>query len=407
MAKRIFISLLSICFIILMAFVVISYSRGYRFDPKDKSVKSTGILSVSSYPEKSSIFLDGKLVSATDASLNLSPNWYDLKISKEGYQSWQKRIRVQGEVASQVDALLIPNNPSLRALTMTGVMLPVLSPSLTRVAYFVPDEEQTVTTTVKSSGLWILELKAGTLGSKPEPKKIYSLASSNYQNTEIFWSPDEKEIILTFLNPKLKVNNITSAVRLNLDNPDDNTQVAVNSVDRTLSEYQFEQQKRKDLQLVVLDPKLTGILSKTTDKLSFSPDEFKILYSATGSATIPQIINPPLIGTNPTEEKRNIETDKYYVYDLKEDKNFYLGDRPKPPQKENVPIWYTDSKHLVMIEKDSISIVDYDGTNKRSVYSGPFTDNIVYPWGSGGKIVILTNFNKVGTIPNLYEVDLR
>lgn len=406
MVKRIFISLLSISFIILMAIVVISYGRGYRFDPKEKSLKSTGILSVSSYPEKSSIFLDGKLVSATNASLNLSPNWYDIKISKEGYQSWQKRIRVQGEVVTQVDALLVPNNPSLRALTMTGVTMPVLSPSLTRVAYFVLDEEEE-TSAAPSSSLWILELKAGTLGSKPEPKKIYSLTSSDYQNTEIFWSPDEKEIILTFLNPKLKVNNITSAVRLNLDNPNTNTQIAVSSVNDSLTQYQIERRKRKDLLFSSLSSELTELLSKATDKLSFAPDESKILYLATQSATIPQIINPPLIGTNPTEEKRNIETDKYYVYDLKEDKNFYIGERPKPPQPENTPIWYTDSKHLVMIDKDSISIVDYDGTNKRSVYSGPFTDNIVYPWGSGGKIVILTNFNKVGTIPNLYEVDLR
>ncbi len=52
-------------------------------------------------------------------------------------------------------------------------------------------------------------------------------------------------------------------------------------------------------------------------------------------------------------------------------------------------------------------IIDYDGTNKRTVYSGPFAENLVYPWSSSGKIVILTNLNKPQALPNLYEVDIQ
>jgi hypothetical protein len=60
-----------------------------------------------------------------------------------------------------------------------------------------------------------------------------------------------------------------------------------------------------------------------------------------------------------------------------------------------------------MIEKDTIYIIEFDGTNKRAIYAGPFEDSILYPWGTGGKMVIMTNLNKQKALSNLYEIDLR
>ncbi|MCL5797856.1 MAG: hypothetical protein M1366_03590, partial [Patescibacteria group bacterium] len=62
---------------------------------------------------------------------------------------------------------------------------------------------------------------------------------------------------------------------------------------------------------------------------------------------------------------------------------------------------------IILIEKGSIYIVDYDGSNIRTVYTGPFEGDIVFPWASSDKLVILTNFYKPQSIPNLYEIDLR
>ena len=140
------------------------------------------------------------------------------------------------------------------------------------------------------------------------------------------------------------------------------------------------------------------VLTDSADSIKFSPDEDKILFRATESASLKTVIDPPLIGRNPTEETRKLEKGKYYIYDTKEDKNYYIAD--------TLPIWYTDSKHLILIDQDKIAVVDYDGTNKRSVYSGPFTDNLVFPWTSGGKIVILTNINSSSSA-DFYDVDLR
>src|SRR3989344_4037385 len=342
MLKRLIISILSVFLILSAAAAIIFYGRGYRYDSTKQKVTPTGILSVSSYPEKASIFVNGKLTSATNASLSLPPGWYQIKISKDGYQSWEKQIRVQGEVVSQIDALLIPQNPSLKALTTTGVVSPILSDSSTKVAYFVTNAQTNQVTLKSKNGLYILELRSGALGGQPVPKQVFIADRSyNFDQAQIYWSNDEKEIILKF--PDLAF----------LTSVEDSNQTPVDVT------YRLEE----------------------------------ILYEATGSANLSTLINPPIIGSNPTEEIRKIEPDKYYLYDIKEDKNYFIGKLNTPRTSNIEPVWYTDSKHLVVVDKDRINIVDYDGTNKRSVYSGPFQGQIVLPWSPGGKIVILTNLN--------------
>ena len=393
MHKRLFLFLFSLVLIAGLTSAVILYGRGYRFDPKDKTISPTGILSVSSYPGKSSIFINGKLISATDASLTLPPGWYEIKISKDGYQSWKKRIRIQGEVVSQIDALLLPFNPSLRAITFTGVVSPHLSPSGTKVAYLVKSSEDDPATGKNRSGVWLLELRTGPLGTKPDPKQMFSI---NPEGAELIWSYDEKEIMVVFRPAALPIQQ---AYLMETESG-----LSIMPIDVTLraEEILQEWEERKMLKhkssLASLPKNIRQILTESADGIKFSPDENKILYQATDSASLKLVIDPPLIGSNPTEETRKLEKGKYYIYDTKEDKNYYIAD--------TLPIWYTDSKHLILIDQDKIAVVDYDGTNKRSVYSGPFTDNLVFPWTSGGKIVILTNINSSSSA-DFYDVDLR
>lgn len=413
MAKRLLFSLFSVLIIVILAAVIIFYGRGYRYDPSRKILSSTGILSVSSYPQKASIYVDDKLTSATDASFSLPPGWYNIRISKDGYQGWEKRMKVQGEVVSQIDALLIPNNPSLKALTASGVKTPVLSHSSTKVAYLITDSATDSVTLKSKNGLYVLELKSGPLGNQPEPKQIFvANRTYNFDTAKIYWSADEKEIILAFFDPKTaplqagKTNVPLEAFLLSTENPQTLPLDVTYRTNNILKEWQDELKLEENLKLDALPQKLSEILSTNSANIRFSPDESKILYQATASGTLEPIIDPPLIGSNPTEEERNIKIDKYYVYDIKEDTNYFIADADTK-NRLTAPIWYTDSKHFIIVEKEKINIVDYDGTNKRSVYSGPFLENVVLPWSPGGKIVILTNFNSERPLPDLYELDLR
>jgi len=407
MTKRlIYLLVVTFCLCIVAAFTI-AFSRGYRFNFNQRTLATTGILSASSIPDGASIFIDGKLTAATNTSISLSPNWYQVKIGKEGYQSWEKKIKIQGEIVSRIEALLIPENPSLRALTVTGVRSPTLSPSGSRVAYIVPDDQQATSSgnLTTKTGVWILELRNLPLRGTEEPKQIYKpLSSINWTEASLVWSADEKQVILISKKTEGKKEKVINALALSVDNniPSEVTL----TLPKILQDWEQEKkQKEEELIASFVLPTVKHI-STSSSNLKFSPDETKILYLATTSATLKETIIPPLIGSNPTTEIRAITPGKFYIYDTKEDKNYFIADLKTVPSAELL-VWHNDSKHIVMIDKDTIYIVDYDGTNKRPVYVGPFLNNLSFPWTSGGKLVILTNFNKPQMLPNLYEIDLR
>jgi hypothetical protein len=87
---------LPLIFIVVGTLAVIFYGRGYRPDFKENQLKPTGLLSATSDPVGSQVYIDGTLKTATNNTLNIEPGWYTVQIAKEGYLPWQKKLRVQG-----------------------------------------------------------------------------------------------------------------------------------------------------------------------------------------------------------------------------------------------------------------------------------------------------------------------
>src|SRR5205814_1166492 len=127
---------------------------------------------------------------------------------------------------------------------------------------------------------------------------------------------------------------------------------------------------------------LKTVIAQDFDALEWSPDQTKILYVASQSATLPIIIKPPLIGANQTKEEREIKKGVRYVYDIKEDKNFLLDaalQNGKDQQQQPIA-WLASSKHLLYVKDKKIHVVDYDGTNDKTIYAGPFLEKYVFPF---------------------------
>ena len=408
MIRRIASSVLAVFIIITLTVAVIAYGRGFRLNFNQKTLTSTGILSASSFPDKASVWIDGQLRSATNTSLSLNPGWYNVKITKEGYQPWEQKIHIKGEILSQIDSLLIPTNPSLKTLTITGVNHPSLSPAGTRVAYMITRREATASGSLKlKTGVYLFELRTDALGNLVEPKPLYQPADNlDWQNARLFWSPDEKNIILTYFKVIRTKEQIVQVYLLDTESTKNAPIDATNRYEEILKNWQDLAKIKETAKISTLPESILNALSSNAGNLKMSPDDAKLLYLATSSATLATVISPPLIGSNATLETRSIQNGNYYVYDKKEDRNYFIASQKSLGKPESIT-WYTDSKHIVMVENATIYIIDYDGTNKRGVYSGPFLSNIVYPWPGGNRLVILTNLNHLEGSPNLYQIDLR
>jgi hypothetical protein len=423
----ILIPFLSFCAILATSGAVIAYGRGYRLDVIQKSLNPTGLLAATSDPTGAQILVDGVLKSATNNTINVPPGWYRVSIAKEGYQTWEKNIGVRGEVVSRADAYLFPTNPSLSAITTTGVAFPSLSPDGSQLAYVIPQQQEATSDGVllKRAGIWVLDLTDRPLGLNRDARQIAKTELVDFSQSILFWSPDSKQILATVTQPGTEIQ---SYYLLDAD--------GLNDPPLRIYALQDLQDQWNVLSQVKDREKISGLplgTRKTINEfmkiISFSPDENKILYEASVSGMLPQVIKPPLIGTNTTPEDRNILLDTIYVYDIKEDHNYRIGAKQDvlptaETPKKTVPApaeplfsqpvqfptlqWFPTNRHLIFVSKGKIEIMDYDALNRKTIYSGPFWDSFVVPWTNASKILILTTLNPLsGNLPNLYALNLR
>lgn len=213
----------------------------------------------------------------------------------------------------------------------------------------------------------------------------------DYKNINIIFSPDQKQVI--FASPD------EQSYLLFLDENNLNPLDVTFSKETLIQAWQNEKNKNNAKILETFPESFDKIASASFEIVSFSPNETKVLYKAKESVELPLMIKPPLISTNQTPEERSIVKEKTYVYDRKEDKNFQL-------LVPNIK-WYFDSRHFVVEEEKKILIIDYDNTNKQTIYSGPF-ESFFFNATNDGKIAVLINLNsQVNELPDLYLVGIR
>jgi hypothetical protein len=110
--RRITYSIFIIIFLI-AAPTVILYTQGYRFNFEKGRIQKTGILVISSVPRRADIFLNGKKIEnkTTPARLeNILPADYEIKLAKNGYHDWNKRLTVLENSSTFAEKILLWKN---------------------------------------------------------------------------------------------------------------------------------------------------------------------------------------------------------------------------------------------------------------------------------------------------------
>lgn len=388
--KFIFKTILFFLFLIILG-LVIAYARGYRFDFQNKSLNSTGIIAITSYPKTAKIYINNQLRGVTDANFTLPSGNYQVEIKKDGYTNWKKSIKLKGELVVNIDALLYPINPSLSPLTNLGIIKAIPLDSSNKVIIF------------SQSGVYLFEATKKPLSFFPPLKTIAKIElfpeDIDLSKTTVNISPDLKQAIIDNYLISLEEEN-QSIIDLSLSET---------SKENLISAWEEQKLANFSKILETYPPEFRKIASDSFKIVSFSPNETKVLYQVLKDVELPLMITPPLISTNQTLEKRELKKDYLYVYDKKEDKNYLISKLIDNQQSitNNYIQWYFDSRHLVIEEDKKISIVDYDNENKQTVYSGPFEANF-FITSSDGKIIILANLNpQANELPDLYLVGIR
>lgn len=411
MRRQLLITIFILSFLILGTLAAVLYGKGYRFGLNEGRLDfaGTGLLVATSTPDGARVFVNGHLTTATDNTINLSPGDYSVKISKDGYFPWEKKLKIQKEVVTKADALLFPNAPKLESITNIGVRNSVLDPSLTKIAFAVASQS------ARKNGIYILDLSTRPiLTLQSSSSQIVDDTADLFSQSSFAWSPDGEKLMAT-----VSARSTGSAGSLQASSGSSTTQTSYlidttqfnespNDVTATLSSvvvsWQKELDEKEKARLDALPKKLREVVRENFKTPEWSLDDSKILYEAGKSGELPIVISPRLLGSDTILEERKIEKGAIYVYDIKEDKNFKILSSFSTERKLK---WFPDSKHLIDVHDKKIEIVEYDGGNRTTIYAGPFLDNFVFPWSDPSKIVILTNLGNPNIDPNLYTIVLK
>ncbi len=455
---RILIPLISVLIVIVGTIIAIRIGQGYR--PTTNGIAGTGLLAANSFPPGAEVYINDKLTSATDDTLSLPPGDYKIRLEKEGYLTWQKDLKVQVELVTQTNATLFRSVPSLSPLTLTGASLTTPSPDGQKIAFVVTNAPNPA-----KNGLYVLELSNNLpIVATREPRQITRLNQNPDSNTlTLLWSPDSLSLLIRLSDETTSSSNYLL--------PTDKFSEFSELTDVTarlpiiLNQWEEEITSRETKQFATLPLQLQAIATQSAVNVYFSPKEDKVLYTSTEYITLPQsiIAAPPASSTQP--EYRDLEPGGIYVYDLEEDKNFKIGsielNEEKPvkrlliaPNQQQIALeadriasasnttvtrlegtlqhetdfkitesnfnthyssihtlpvqWYPNSTHLIIIESDRIDTIEYDATNRNTIYSGPFENAFTYPWPDGSRLIVLTNLNPTtDSTPNLYGIQIR
>lgn len=372
-------------------------ARGYTINISNirngSVINASGLLSATSKPKGASVYINDRLFTATDDIINLTPGDYLIKIIKDGYLPWQKQVRIKKELVVQTDAQLFRSVSDIKPLTLTGAINPSVNHDGTKIIYSVASASAS-----KDNGLYLLDTINNPLPlSRNQPRQVApNYSYLDWSKFKFTFSPNSKTILATG-------NNVT--YHIPLDQPffpkmlvDATYQMNLINEDWEKQLIQINQPKIDKIPL-----QLKAVVSTESAKhISFSANEEKLLYLAKNNLQLPiNIISPPPI-QNIQAQTRNIESGNWYVYDLKEDTNFLIGNSHT---LTNIA-WIANSDNLMFVRENTIKVADYDNTNQHILFSGNINYESVTPWADGNKIVILTS-NYSGGQENLYTITIR
>lgn len=399
---RVFLFFVTIIVVGTLATFIGFYARGYRFDLQEFRFSPNGILIVKSFPDGAQLYLNGELKTATNANIRLSPGTYDVSVRKEGYMPWEKRLVIEKEVVTEAEAQLFRVVPSLSAVTFSGAVSPTPSEDLSKIAYMVPFDNANNGT---RAGLWVMETVDLPLGFSRDPRRV---TDGDLQNATWQWSPDGREILLTTNTGVYLLDAGTFTAQ--------NQRVNVASRKaEILQRWEKEEDQRLVAKIRSLPEPFEDIFTRRVSAVVFSPDENRILYTASSSATLPPELIKPIPGASTQKQERDIKPSHTYVYNIKEDRNFVVDldasnltiKNDLTDGKERYMSWFPSSSHLVLAEKDRVIVMDMDGTNRQVVYSGSYLVPFAFPTLTVDRLLILTNLGANSSLPNLYSLSIK
>lgn len=108
LCRRILYITFIIAFLIL-APLLLMYANGYRYDFKQGAIIKTGVLILESKPQQVNVYINNELkyTKTPINGANLTPGLYDIKVAKNGYYPWEKKLKIESNFTTFAQDVLL------------------------------------------------------------------------------------------------------------------------------------------------------------------------------------------------------------------------------------------------------------------------------------------------------------
>jgi len=176
---------------VLIAIILIFHVQGFRYDFENYRLTQAGMLIIQYHPKDVQVWVNDKLYQSSEGVSkinNLIPKDYTIRISRLGYQTWEKRLTVKSKLVTWANNVrLFPEEPTVKNLTLANLAKVSFSPNEKNAAYID-----------KNGFLSIVDLNNTNLNLIINQSDL-----NGYNITDLVsWSPDNKKLI--FLAKKSK-----------------------------------------------------------------------------------------------------------------------------------------------------------------------------------------------------------
>lgn len=182
--RRIIFYISTIVFLV-TAPLIIGYTAGYRYHFKQRRIVKTGGLFIATDPKDALIDVNGvRRRETTPASiLNLTPGDYRVRVTKDGYWPWEKRLPVESERLTFANSILLLKNERANLVALGDISHAAIAPRDNVVFYrsgddainelWMQKDESTPTLLWRSSG------KPRMIGAVSRASSILMLSTTN------------------------------------------------------------------------------------------------------------------------------------------------------------------------------------------------------------------------------------
>ncbi|MCG2809129.1 MAG: PEGA domain-containing protein [Candidatus Portnoybacteria bacterium] len=215
-----------LCFVFLLfvfaAPAILFYSWGYGFDWQKKKPVLTGGFYFESIPKKAQIALNDKPSKETPVFIKrLLPGEYQVKITKDEFQPWQKKLKIEsGLVGEARNILLIPLSPQIEVIDEN------LPDDFSLEKFLLQEKTNTDIFYIEKQNYILYKTNANNSAQEqicltPLPAQEYSIIISSIQKISVLGENNE----MYLLNPETKAFELIARDVQNVQFSSDNKKV--------------------------------------------------------------------------------------------------------------------------------------------------------------------------------------